>query len=199
MIIDHLEENGSLPKINVLQALKMISAAWQRKVTKETIINCFRKSGISEDSQKQALADSDDPFGDLSDAMEKYSSLSPDAAVGVSSTDFVDFDKDMPDSSDSTLTDAEIVASVTNAEIVDEEEDEEIMIDLSCDDEPPPQPSQATVDAALLTMENYILYAKLDENAVSHARKHLHSLQSLVAAGNIARKRQALITSYGSH
>ena len=46
-------------------------------MTKETIINCFRKCGNSKDSQDQALADSDDPFADLSDALEKFSLLSP--------------------------------------------------------------------------------------------------------------------------
>ena len=34
-------------------------------VTKETIINCFRKAGITPAVQQAAIADSDDPFKDL--------------------------------------------------------------------------------------------------------------------------------------
>ena len=38
-------------------------------VTKETIINCFRKAGITPAVQQAAISDSDDPFKDLQESL----------------------------------------------------------------------------------------------------------------------------------
>ena len=51
-------------------------------VTKETIINCFRKAGITPAVQQAAIADSDDPFKDLQESLNDLrkadSSMVPD-------------------------------------------------------------------------------------------------------------------------
>jgi hypothetical protein len=50
-------------KINVLQAMHYIMAAWQQ-VNQETIQNCFRKAGHKNQSDCNEMAnDDDDDFG----------------------------------------------------------------------------------------------------------------------------------------
>ena len=42
----------------------MLKTAWN-EVSSKTIVNCFRKSGISEDARKAAIDDQDDLFKDM--------------------------------------------------------------------------------------------------------------------------------------
>ena len=76
-----LEKKEPYPKISILQAMKILADSWE-VVTKETIINCFRKAGITPDVQQAAIADSDDPFKDLQESLNDLrkvdSSMVPD-------------------------------------------------------------------------------------------------------------------------
>ena len=63
-IIKALEKKTELPKISILEAMMMLKTAWN-EVSSKTIVNCFRKSGISEDARKAAIDDQDDPFKDM--------------------------------------------------------------------------------------------------------------------------------------
>ena len=44
--------------------MQMLVSAWN-SVPGETIVNCFRKAGISAENQTAAIADDDDPFKEL--------------------------------------------------------------------------------------------------------------------------------------
>ena len=59
-----LERKEPCPKISILQSMKILADSWE-VVTKETIINCFRKAGITPAVQQAAIADPDDSFKDL--------------------------------------------------------------------------------------------------------------------------------------
>ena len=59
-----LEKKEPCPKISILQSLKILADSWE-VVTKETIIFCFRKAGITPAVQQAAIADSGNPFKDL--------------------------------------------------------------------------------------------------------------------------------------
>ena len=48
--------------------MNILTDSWE-VVTKETIISCFRKAGISPAVQQAAIADSDDPFKDLQESL----------------------------------------------------------------------------------------------------------------------------------
>ena len=63
-----LKEKEPCQKISILQSLKILADSWE-VVTKETIINSFRKSGITPAVQQFAIADSDDPFKDLQESL----------------------------------------------------------------------------------------------------------------------------------
>ena len=63
-IIRELEKDKQLPRTSILEAMMMLKTAWD-EVTNKTIVNCFRKSGISEDARKGAIDDHDDPFKEM--------------------------------------------------------------------------------------------------------------------------------------
>ena len=67
-IIRELDQSTELPRTSILEAMIMLKAAWD-EVTVKTIVNCFRKSGISEESRKGAMDDDDDPFREVADAV----------------------------------------------------------------------------------------------------------------------------------
>ena len=53
-----------MPEISILKAIQMLVSTWNTVSTK-TIVNCFRKAGISTTNQEAAIAEEDDPFKDL--------------------------------------------------------------------------------------------------------------------------------------
>ena len=75
--------------------MKILADSWE-VVTKETIINCFRKAGITPAVQQAAIADSDDPFKDLQESLNDLrkadSSMVPD---DVTATALVSLDNDV--------------------------------------------------------------------------------------------------------
>ena len=59
--IKALDKNMSLPKITTLDAMKILSSS-SSELPAQTIINCFRKAGISDSSQQLEQCDVDDRF-----------------------------------------------------------------------------------------------------------------------------------------
>ena len=51
-----LEKNEPYSKISILQAMKILADSWDA-VTKEIVINCFKKAGINPGVQQAAIAD----------------------------------------------------------------------------------------------------------------------------------------------
>ena len=65
------------PKIPILYGMQMLVSAWN-SVPEETIVNCFRKAGISAESQTAAIADDDDPFKELQEGIDTLRTCQPD-------------------------------------------------------------------------------------------------------------------------
>ena len=59
-----LEKKEPCPKISILLSMKILVDSWE-VATKETIMNCFRKAGITPVVQQAVIADSDGLFKDL--------------------------------------------------------------------------------------------------------------------------------------
>ena len=55
----------------------MLVSAWNALNT-ETIVNCFRKAGISAENQDAAIAEEDDPFKNLQDEIDALPTVQPD-------------------------------------------------------------------------------------------------------------------------
>ena len=72
--IKAVETNKRLPKISILQVFKILVSSWNA-VSKETIVNCNKKSNISQSSQQAAVNNDDDPFKSLQEDLEKLHEL----------------------------------------------------------------------------------------------------------------------------
>ena len=68
-IIRSVEEKETLPKVSFLKGMQMLVAALD-PVPRKAVMNCFRKSKISSESQKAAIAEDDDPFKELEQKMK---------------------------------------------------------------------------------------------------------------------------------
>ena len=76
-IIKAIDAKKSIPKVNVLDAMKMLTICWEN-VTEETVKKCFAKSHISPQDQTSAQDDLDDPLIELRNDLEKLKSLGVD-------------------------------------------------------------------------------------------------------------------------
>ena len=138
-IIRTIEKNGSLPTTSLLDAMTMLARAWDT-VEEKTIMNCFRKAGISPGTQTSAINDDDDPFRDIEN--DPFSNLQYDLNVlresqpelvpdDSTAADLVDVDTNVMTNGEH-LTDAEIIAEILNNG-EQEEEDAETIVEV--DDE----------------------------------------------------------------
>ena len=69
LIIKAIDSNKDIPKINVLDAMKLLTLSWE-DVTENTVQNCFAKARISNDDQLRAQNDLNDPFIELRSSMK---------------------------------------------------------------------------------------------------------------------------------
>ena len=69
LCIKVLDENKSLPKIIILQAMKNLVSSW-KAVPEKAIVNCFKKAIISHEKQQTAVTNADDPSKSLEEELE---------------------------------------------------------------------------------------------------------------------------------
>ena len=148
-----MESNKPLPKISILQAMKHLVLSWNA-VSKETIVNCFKKSNISQSNQQAAVNDDDDPFKSLQGDLEKLHELDNDAIQpNLSAESFADLDSEVVTSA-SLSNDDDIIAEVIEGEKEESEDDQ--------DDEestPPTRPSTSEVEDALETLQGLSMFS----------------------------------------
>ena len=123
-IIKAIDAKKSIPKVNVLDAMKMLTICWEN-VTEETVKKCFAKSHISPQDQTSAQDDLDDPFTELRNDLEKLKSLGVDEyPEEVAPEEFASFD-DTVAATEPVLSDESILAMVREIEEPIEVEDDE--------------------------------------------------------------------------
>ena len=76
VILTHLDQDKPIPKILLLNAMQLLVSAWN-DVSKETVINCFRKVSISKKDQKNAVNDVDDPLKELNKSLKELQTKDP--------------------------------------------------------------------------------------------------------------------------
>ena len=104
-IIKAVDANKSIPEVNVLDVLKMLTVCWE-DVTEET------ESRISAEDQASAQNDLDDPFIELRSNLEKLKSLGVVVILEeLSPEEYANFD-DSVAATESVLTDESILALV---------------------------------------------------------------------------------------
>ena len=121
-IIQSVEKKKSLPKISLLRGMQMLASAWYA-LSMQTIVNCFRKSGISTESLQTAMAKDDDPFRELQYKIDGLRSVQSNLTEeDFDATAFVDVDATVI-AVQPPPSNAEIVAELSETEGISDDDD----------------------------------------------------------------------------
>ena len=97
-------------------------------VTTKTVMNGFRKSNISSESQKAAIAEEDDTFKELDEETDNLCSIQPGlVSENMDAASFTDVDPEV--TSCTAASDADIVAEMLETKDVNNDNDDEIEIE----------------------------------------------------------------------
>ena len=123
-IIKATDANKSIPKVNILDVMEMVTLCWE-DLTEETVKKCFIKFRISSKDQANTHNNLDDPFIELRSNMEKLKSLGVNAIPEeLTPEEFENFN-DTVVATELTLSDQSILAMVHEVEKPDEVESDE--------------------------------------------------------------------------
>ena len=110
-IIKATDANKSIPKVNILDVMEMVTLCWE-DLTEETVKKCFIKFRISSKDQANTHNNLDDPFIELRSNMEKLKSLGVNVIPEeLTPEEFANFD-DTVVATELTLSDQSILAMV---------------------------------------------------------------------------------------
>ncbi|XP_047129756.1 tigger transposable element-derived protein 4-like [Hydra vulgaris] len=70
LCIKAVDNNELMPKLSILQAMKDLVSSWNA-VSMETVIDCFKKAGISKTNKSIEEADDDHPFNFLTEKLNR--------------------------------------------------------------------------------------------------------------------------------
>ena len=103
--------------------MKILVSAWDALST-QTIVSCFRKPGIYNESQETAIAEDDDPFWELQDEIGDFRSVQPNLIEeDFDDTTFADVDAEVI-AVQHPPSDAEIAAELLETEGVSDDDDD---------------------------------------------------------------------------
>ena len=120
--IKYVDEGKTTPKINIVQAMRMLVKSWDA-ISINTVKNCFRKAGISQEIKVANINEKDDPFKLLQQNV--YELKSRDLVdENLTVDDYVDIDSKVTTSETSPMTDQEILDSILINDLAEEEEEE---------------------------------------------------------------------------
>ena len=119
-----LDKMKTLPKISILQAMKILVSSWEA-ASAQTIVNCFRKAGVTPEAQNAAITDADDPFSDLKESLQQLHDIDPDMVPeGVTPESLIDVDNEIITTAP-MITDDDILRSVTTNQQEQSDEDDD--------------------------------------------------------------------------
>ena len=111
--INAMESNKELPKITILDAMAMLEHSWSA-LPDTTVINWFKKAGISKESEQDSNQDTDDPFAQLSEMLDELRALGPNLAPdSLTAETCIDTDKEVATSIQSLPSDEELLHEFT--------------------------------------------------------------------------------------
>ena len=103
--------------------MTLLTEAW-RCVSPETLVNCFRKAGISSESQVRSQSDDNDPFKLLVAQLEEFHNRC-ESPIDFTVDGYVDADEDVVNSEAHLLTYSKIITRVTQTQFDAAENDDE--------------------------------------------------------------------------
>ena len=154
-----LEKTEPCPKISILQSVKILADSWE-VVTKETIISCFRKVGITPGVQQPAIAGSDGPFKNLQESSDDLRKA--DSSVvphDVTATALVSLDDDVIPTAPE-ISEGDIIEELWDRQEQGEEEenDDEISIE-EIFDPVVEKPSRSAIESALDDLKDTAMFS----------------------------------------
>ena len=184
-------DNGQpLPKISILSAKNMLTAAWD-KVSEITVQNGFKRAGISKESQECAMNDSNDPFKELDEELDNLRERAQDhAPLEVTTETVIECDDELLTADTELTSDSGILAEFWPSD--DElEEDDEVFIE-----EPPPKrPSKQDLGHAIDVLQTFSLFVRVDHDSF---KTNIKNISRIVDRDRLVEKRQGLLTDYFS-
>ena len=131
----------------------MLVSAWN-SVSIETIVNCFRKAGISPANQEAAIA-ADDPFKDLQDEIDVLRNVPPDLVPeDVNASSLINVDSEVS-AVQPPLTNSEILAEIFKTGDISDGDDEIIDASDDIEEEPVKSPGKTNLLNALELLQKF--------------------------------------------
>ena len=141
--------------------MKILAASWEA-VTRETIVNCFKKAGINTEAQHAAITDSDDPFKDIQESLDALEAADSDRVPeDISVEGIVDVDYDVIATAP-VITDDGILEQFQK-DHSPESDEEDGCDDESLSDKVPERPSRSEVESVLGVLNNASLFSNTGE------------------------------------
>ncbi|XP_065654668.1 uncharacterized protein LOC136081290 [Hydra vulgaris] len=179
-----VDNNEPMPKISILQAMKDLVSSWNA-VSKETVINCFKKAGISKTNKSIEEADDDHSFKFLTEELNHLRELDPRAVQeDLSAESYIGLDCDVV-TTGSLATDAEIIAQILDPNFENDDNEVEDSVDEAIDVEAPPRPSDIQLEIAFETIQNASLYSSKYGNAIQSLALKLEDLMKMEKMDNL--------------
>ncbi|KAM7444224.1 hypothetical protein ABFA07_007166 [Porites harrisoni] len=183
--IDAVEKGKDAPNISVLDAMTILTRAWN-KVTPETIKNCFKKAGICSEAQTIAINDLDNPFAVLSEEIQSLREAYPEAVpANVNADDVIGIDDAVSTSESGSLTDEEILAEFSSDQEAMEEDEETGEVEVL--EECPKKPTASEVKSAIDVLTSYSLFVN---EGVEEIRSHVQKIEALAERNFRSSQRQ---------
>ena len=185
--IKYVDEGKTTPKINILQAMRMLVRSWDA-ISINTVKNCFRKAGISQETQVASINEEDDPFKLLQQNVDELKSRDL-VDENLTVDDYVDIDFQVTTSETSAMTDQEILDSILINDLAEEEEEE---TEEESSDVPSKKPKLAEVAHAIDLLERWSLF---DKNG-GEMRKSLSLISKRFDKHSFESKKQSQIPDF---
>ena len=153
-------------------------------------MNCFRKSGISTESQQTAIAEDDNPFRELQDEIDDLRSVQPNLIEeDFDATTFANVDAEVIAVQPSP-SDAEIVAELLETEGVSDDDDDDYSGEVA--DEPVKCPDKNELLQVIETLQRFSLFLDKGDKIQSYASR----IESQVDQHFAKKKKQAFIGTF---
>ncbi|XP_065667946.1 tigger transposable element-derived protein 4-like [Hydra vulgaris] len=184
LCIKAVDNNEPMPKISILQAMKDLVSSWNA-VSKKTVINCFKKAGISKTNKSIEEADDDHSFNFLTEELNRLRELDPRAVQeDLSAESYIGLDCDVV-TTGSLATDAEIIAQILDPNFENDDNEVEDSVDEAIDVEAPPRPSDIQLEIAFETIQNASLYSSKYGNEIQSLALKLEDLMKMGKMDNL--------------
>ena len=140
--------------------MKILVSSWEA-VSAQTIVNCFRKAGITPEAQNSAITDADDPFSDLKESLRELHDIDPDMVPrGVTPESLIDVDNEVITTAPMIADDDTLRSVTTNQQEQFDEDDDN---DEEVEEAAPERPLRFQVESAIDVIRNAALYSSNGE------------------------------------